>query len=236
MYRANKLIDHRTSKTGGREYLVVWHGRNKKGKPWEDSWHKEEDITPDLVEQYEGSRAYGVHSMPVEVDAAMVFFLVRKSLSHALMFGAFKGLGFKGRNRPRVHCLQLPLCQLQAVALGLLDRGGPLVRRAEDQARARQHGPAVGVLAADDQGHPAHRQVLRVRALPRQGARDRQRAPHRHVAALGRHARHRPPLLLTVKRAGYGLVRTTFEFPTVHFNGATGQPTYPHMASGMLKQ
>ena len=31
MYRANKLIDHRTSKTGGREYLVVWHGRNKKG-------------------------------------------------------------------------------------------------------------------------------------------------------------------------------------------------------------
>ena len=132
MYRANKLIDHRTSKTGGREYLVVWHGRNKKGKPWEDSWHKEEDITPDLVEQYEGSRAYGVHSMPVEVDAAMVFFLVRKSLSHALMFGAFKGLGFKGRNRPRVHCLQLPLCQLQAVALGLLEvarsYGGPKIK------------------------------------------------------------------------------------------------------------
>lgn len=32
------------------------------------------------------------------------------------------------------------------------------------------------------------------------------------------------------------MVDTKITFPTVHFNGATGQPTYPHMSAGMLKK
>ena len=45
------------------------------------------------------------------------------------------------------------------------------------------------------------------------------------------------PVVLVVRSNGWapGLVHTEITFPTVHFNGATGQPTYPHMGSGMLK-
>ena len=46
------------------------------------------------------------------------------------------------------------------------------------------------------------------------------------------------PFMLTVHALAHtpGIVNTVMEFPTVHFNGATGQPTYPPMASGMLKK
>ena len=44
------------------------------------------------------------------------------------------------------------------------------------------------------------------------------------------------PVVLTAKSVTFspGVVNFTLEFPTVHFNGSTGQPTYPHMGSGML--
>ena len=38
---------------------------------------------------------------------------------------------------------------------------------------------------------------------------------------------------MTVSR-GYVTV-STIRFPTVHFNGASGAPTIPHMTTGMLK-
>ena len=46
-----------------------------------------------------------------------------------------------------------------------------------------------------------------------------------------------PPVMLTVKRMWHteGVVQTTLQFPTVHFNGKFGHPTYPHMSQGLLK-
>jgi len=46
-----------------------------------------------------------------------------------------------------------------------------------------------------------------------------------------------PPLMLTVTESRTpGLCSSELAFATVHINGKTGKPTYPHMASGMLKR
>jgi len=158
---------------GAREYLVAWYGRKKNGEPWEDSWHAEEDVTSDLVAEYESSRSFGVPVSPVTVDVAMVFFLLRKTLSHALMFGAPKSSGFQGRNRPRVHKMLLPLCQLQAIAVGLLnvmerDRrgrvGAPRLQGREQPVAVREGRRRCRLISGNHQderqvGEPgAHRQ------------------------------------------------------------------------------
>lgn len=129
-YYKVKVLRHRVLPNGDRDYLVDWAGDDPRtGAPWEPSWCASEDISEDVVSAYEQSRVVGIPSKLVTVDVAKAYHVMRRSIAHALMFGVPKATGFQGRNRPRVHEVNVPLCGLQEVALGVLDifrkHGGP---------------------------------------------------------------------------------------------------------------
>ena len=116
-WRIKQVLRHRVTKRGPkgeqREYLVKWDGVDPNTKqPWEDSWQPAENLTADVLSQYESRRGLGVPSLHVQVDVAIVLKMLRRSVAHALMFGAPKASGFQGRNRPRCHSMHVGLCQL----------------------------------------------------------------------------------------------------------------------------
>lgn len=242
-YRIKKVIRHkvvkRSSEGEDRLYEVEWDGVDPTtGQAWPNWWVPGEDLTPDVLAKYEERRGMGVPSVLVSVDVAIVFKLLRRSIAHALMFGAVKNSGIDGvksRNRPRVHRVHVNLAQLEPVALGLLDV-------------ARKHGgPALKLTSGNVDAFDAWWQ-LTLKELPRIAAfcefqsflevgravdNVRLVGTSKHsgdMVAIGQ------PIVFTVKRVAHtpGVVDSYVEFPTVHFNGATGQPTYPHMGSGML--
>jgi hypothetical protein len=56
LYEVKELIGKRRWK-GKTQFLVVWDGLDKSGKPWPDSWQYKEDCTPDLVRAWEERKA-----------------------------------------------------------------------------------------------------------------------------------------------------------------------------------
>ena len=231
-----KIINHRL-KGDAYEYLVKWSGTNKKGDPWPTEWKTGADVTPDLKETYMSQAAPGVAPHFIILDATLVYKSVRRTVAHALMFGAPGLQGFGGRHRPRVHSIILGSCGLEAVALGMLEV-------------ARKHGGPAIPLDHGNRRDPDCWWQLIISELPRvatfcefehflEGAKAkgnvRTTGTAKHsgdMMAVGN------PIILTVKRLWHtpGLVTTTLEFATVHFNGRTGQPTYPHMSKGLLKR
>ena len=90
---------------------------------------------------------------------------MRRSLAHAMMFGAPKATGFQGRNRPRVHKLLIGIASLKPVALGIMDifrkHGGravklesgilpPVLERLADHVGAPRPTPLRQVAGLDD--------------------------------------------------------------------------------------
>ena len=241
-YRIKQVVRHRVTKRGPkgeqREYLVKWDGVDPKTKqPWQDSWQPAENLTADVLSQYESRRGLGVPSLLVQVDVAVVLKMLRRSLAHALMFGAPKASGFQGRNRPRCHSMHVGLCQLEPIALGVLEL-------------ARKHGgPAIKLKSGNDGTKDAWWQ-LEFTELERiakfcdfesflesgkavDNIRLTGTAKHSgDMLAVGQ------PFMITVKRCAHTpeVVDTNIEFVTVHFNGKTGQPTYPPMSKGTLKK
>ena len=88
-YRINKVVDHRVSKDGKKEYEVEWRGRDKYGNPWPKWWLPEKDITGDMIEAYKLKRRFGVERLEVTVDVSIAYTMMRRSVAHALMFAAY---------------------------------------------------------------------------------------------------------------------------------------------------
>jgi hypothetical protein len=128
-YSVKRIVNHRLLPYGTTEYEYEWKDKKLNGEPWPNSWSTADDLTPDLIQQYEERRGYGVPSKIVDVNCALVYEETRRTISHALMFAAPNASGFQGRNRPRVHDPVLVLMSIQTVALGVLDiarkDGGP---------------------------------------------------------------------------------------------------------------
>ena len=115
---------------GKKEYKCEWTDIDPKtGKVWEPSWQMASTVTPDLIKAYESRRAVGIPSKPVTVDAAIAFHVMRRTLAHALMFGAPQEAGFQGHHRPRVHKIVVGIASLEPVAVAILEiartLGGP---------------------------------------------------------------------------------------------------------------
>ena len=236
-YRVKKLVEHRVKYNGTKEYLVQWQGKNPKtGQLWADTWCVADDLTPDLVDAYEARYKAGIPSTIVQVDAAIAYNVMRRSLAHALAFGAPKASGFQGRNRPRVHKVLVGVATLQPVALAILELartlGGPKIR-----------------LERGNKGKPDEWWQLQIKNLSRIASfcsfaeflADNKALGNIRLTGTAKHSGDMlvvgQPVMLTVKSLAFspGVVNMYLEFPTICFNGATGQPTYPHMASGMLK-
>jgi len=237
-HRIKKILRHRALPDGERSYQVEWAGQDPRtGAAWDTWWLPKEDITTDMVEEYEKKHVFGIPSKMVTVDAAVAYHVMRRSVAHALMFGAPKATGFQGRNRPRVHEVNVPLCGMQQMALGVLDL-------------FRKHGgPALDLLKGN-QGGPGAWWQVQVKDLERiasfcefQSFLDHNKAiDNMRIAGTSKHNGDvvvvGQPLLLTIRALGHtdGIVDTKITFPTIAFNGATGQPVYPHMSAGMLKR
>lgn len=226
-----KLHDHRKTH-GTTEFLAEWAGTRNNGSAWDLEWKKANDLTPDLVDGY--NKQHGVPTKNVTIDIAVIYEAVRRKVAHALTYGSpTSSGGFNGPNRPRVHALPLDACVVWEVACGVLEL-------------ARKHGGATlplqkGNVGADDEwrqliivdldriatfchfqhflDHTRHRENIRLKG---------QRAHNGDVMVVGQ------PIMITVKKE-HGLANAKLEFPSVHLNGLTGRPTYPHMGSGLLK-
>ena len=237
-YKVKKILQHRAGAAGKKEYLVEWHGANERtGQPWDPWWMSEEDVTSDLVKTYEAKHQLGIPSKMVAVDAALAYGMMRRTLAHALMFGAPKESGFQGRNRPRVHRTPVQVAMLQPVALGILDL-------------MRKHGGPALTLMQGRVGKPDQWWQLIVKDLQRIAAicefqhfvDSSMAVGNVRLTGTAKHSGDMlavaQPVILTVKSVKHlpGIVSTVLEFPTVHFNGATGMPTYPMMTKGKLKK
>ena len=237
-YRIKKILRHRALPSGERNYLVDWAGKDPlTGAAYDPSWLPKDDITSDMVDAYEQKHVFGIPSMFVTVYVAKVYHIMRRSLAHALMFGAPKATGFAGRNRPRVHEVNVPLCGLLEVALGVLEI-------------FRKHGGPALKLIKGNQGGPGAWWQVQIKDLERISAFCEFQNFVDHTKAMGNMriagtSKHNgdmvvvaQPILLTIRALGHteGIVDTKLTFPTVAFNGATGQPTYPLMSAGMLKK
>jgi len=193
-------------------------------------------VTPDMVEKYEKKRGHGVPQHIVPVDAALVYQAVRQTVGHAVMFGAPKATGFQGRNRPRVHHIRLGILQVHSVALAVVElmrkHGGPALKAVSSTNKSGlqvvqliiKEMDRIAAFCAFGQFLDSKKAVGNIRLTgSAKWSGD--------MIAVG------PPLMLTVTESRTpGLCSSELAFATVHINGKTGKPTYPHMASGMLKR
>ena len=209
----------------------------KTGKVWEPSWQMASTVTPDLIKAYESRRAVGIPSKLITVDAANAFHVVRRSLAHALVFGAMKEAGFQGRKRARVHKVSMGIASLEPVALAILDiaraHGGPALKLAHGNVGKPNEFWQLIVEDLGRIGRICEFEKFVDSAMAQQNVRLTSTATHSgDMMAVGQ------PFMITVHALAHtqGIVNMEVEFPTIHFNGATGQPTYPPMSSGMLKK
>ena len=136
--KVKNILAHRRTRGGVTEYQVDWQGINPSpGQPWTPWWLPADALTPDLISDYHTRFTVpNIKPYPVQVDAAKAFKVMRRSVGHALMFGAPKEAGFQGRNRPCVHKLEVKMCMYEPVALAVLD----MARKYGGKALALQHG------------------------------------------------------------------------------------------------
>lgn len=235
MYKVRRILDHRQVRGGGLEYEVEWCGVDKAGNPWPLWWLRSEDITDDLVEGYQAARGQGVPTVHAQFNVSLVYEEVRRKVAQAIMTGSPTKNGFNGANRPRVHKLPLDILCLKDIALPVLEM-------------ARKHGGPPIALSRGNKGKPDEWWQLIIESLDRISAfcnfqqfvdfsrctgNVRLTGNRKHsgdMMAVGM------PLVLTVKTVRPGIVSSTLEFPTVHFNGGNGRATYPLMGTGMLKR
>jgi len=236
MYKVRRVLDHRRVRGGGTEYEVQWAGTDRHGNLWPNWWVAEDDVTHDLVEAYYEKRGCGVPMVKAEVNVTLVYEEVRRRVAQVVLKGApTKSGAFNGSNRPRVHVLHLESMSLRDIAVPMLEV-------------ARKHGGPPLQLAHGNKGENDEWWQLTVKDLDRIAAFCNFQQFIDHVRCSGNirltgNRKHSgdlmaiaQPLLLTVRTVRPGIVTTTIEFPTVHFNGKTGRPTYPPMETGMLKR
>ena len=236
MYKLRRILDHRAKKGGGIEYEVEWADKKINGEPWPNWWLPKKALTDDLIHGYESWSSHGVPRKEITIDVSLVYEEVRRKLANVMMNGAPTAAGnFSGPNRPRVHKLPMEQLSVLDVALGVLDL-------------ARKHGGPPIQLEHGNKGEPDEWWQLIISDLDRVAAfcnfqhfldsvctweNVRLTGTRKHsgdMMAVG------VPIVLTVKKVRPGIASTFLEFPTVHFNGRTGRPTYPHMSSGALKR
>ena len=233
-YSVKRIVNHRLLPDGTTEYEYEWKDKKLNGEPWPNSWSTADDLTPDLIQQYEERRGYGVPSKIVDVNCALVYEETRRTISHALMFAAPNASGFQGRNRPSVHDPVLVLMSIQTVALGVLDiarkDGGPTLEITTGKTSGQRWWQLIikdleriGKFCSFERFLTTNKALQNVRIT----GTSKWSGDMLAVAQ---------PLVLTIKETMRpGIVQSKLCFPTVHFNGRTGRPTYPHMSVGMLK-
>ena len=234
-YKVLRVLDHRRTRGGKIEYEVEFAGTDRSGNPWPLWWVTEDDLTKDLVESYRAKRGQGVPSLLAQVEVSLVYEEVRRRLAAVVMTGSKSKNGFNSANRPRIHKLYLECACLRDVAVPMLEL-------------ARKHGGPPLKLGHGNKGEADEWWQLIIEDLGRISAfcnfqhfidaercmgNVRLTGTRKHsgdMMAVGQ------PLVLTVKMVRPGIVSTTLEVPSVHFNGRNGQATYPLMAAGMLKR
>ena len=112
-FEVDKLLDHRQCK-GRREYLVRWVGTDPAGKPWDNWWLPENQISDHLIAVYT-RRLNKIEAIPVTIDLQPVLHMVRKSCAHAVMLA-------KTRCRPRLHELTVEALCLEPLARAFLEQ------------------------------------------------------------------------------------------------------------------
>jgi len=195
-------------------------------------------LTDDLIDAYMKWRSHGVPEKLVMIDASVAYEELRRKLANVMMNGAPNSAGaFVGPNRPRVHKLPIDGLSLLDVALGVLEV-------------ARKHGGPPIKLEHGNKGEDDDWWQLVISDLDRVAAfcnfqhfldsvrtwENVRRHGHAEAFCTGDMMAVGVPIMITVKKLRPRVAATCMEFPTVHFNGRTGRPTYPHMSSGLLKR
>ena len=233
-YSVARVLDHRTVRGGGIEYEVEWKEKKRNGEPWPTDWLSADALTPDLIAAYETKRGHGVPSKLVTIECAQIYEECRRKVADTAQQGSPTKLGFNGANRPRVHRIPLQCLVLVDIARAVLDI-------------ARRHGGPPIALNKGKEGEADAWWQLQITDISRIAAFCNFQQFLDSVRSVGNvrltgNKKHSgdlmvigAPIILTVKTVRPGIAASFLEFPTVHINGSTGRPTYPHMGTGLLK-
>ena len=218
------------------KYLVKWKLKAD-GTAYEDSWEPASFISPILKRNYHGLIPLGITKVvKVSVDVSPLAAMVLGSARHALKLA-------KTACRPRVHAIPLPELSLPELAVPVLEILSEPWLLAGQPAAGRAALTIEQVLDTNDGVETWQLWIKKLADISdfcNLGA-------YMHGAAgllrydIGRDSNIDimgvgTPVVITVSttRTG-GLATCKMEFPTVHFNGDTGQATFPHMTKGTLK-
>ena len=234
-YEVDRILDHRVRDDGLHAYLVKWMP-GPAGETYDPTWEPEENINKTAIRAYHGLPAV-VQEIKVTVDARP---LVGRAIG---AIAASVGLP-KLANRPRVHLIPLPEISLPEIGQAFLRAlCQPWLLRGRASASGAEQLQVVHTTAAD--GVEIYEVVMKelsnisdVCGFERQFAGgatgllrfDIGRDHNSEMMAVGM-----PLVAKCVTNRVSGLITTTVQFPTCHFNGGTGHPQPPPATRGMLK-
>ena len=95
-YSVKRIVNHRLLPDGTTEYEYEWKDKKLNGEPWPNSWSTADDLTPDLIQQYEERRGYGVPSKIVDSNTG-------KTYRTGKMLGKVRAAGSQRCRRCRCH-------------------------------------------------------------------------------------------------------------------------------------
>lgn len=222
-----RLLGHRVEKKKKKHYLCRWHGKDTNGKPWPDSYQPEENITSDLIDEYESSLELAPDRKLKLPSLKPVIGMLRRGIARAVSLD-------KVRAEPIFHDLPFDICALEPIGLAVLDIlaeiGGVDIESGEvdglkfmlvkytDMDMLHKFC-AFEHFISGDKAYGAIRY-------------DIGRTSNLTVSCVAIPVRFE----LLYNRATPGTVSFSVKFPTVRFEGMYGTPTAPQLAAThMLK-
>lgn len=241
---AEEILDHQFGANGGYEYLVRWVANDPAtNKQWE-TWEPADNVSKELVRAYNFMGARTPRFVPVNVwDIAG---LVRDRVSRVLSSGDDGSSKHKGGCRARL--IEMPVPELCTQALGdeflsLVSEPWLLPKVASSERQKLVIKTTVDAkdgVVTKELHYKTYEDVADFCSLQDYlGSKQAQglmrfnigRDSNVDMMAFG------IPILFkfTINRTS-NMVTFTISLATVHFNGAFGTPTFPHMSRGMLKE
>ena len=242
-YEAEKINTHRWSPEKGYEYLVTWKGVDKDGKH-EVTWEPAENATPGLVRGYNFMGEVATTPIMVGVNLWDIVGAVRARVAAGLAMDNI-AKDKKADCRPRIHEMVVPELWSEALATAFLQlmtepwKLRPGTAPKEPLTIKTYEDDKDGVITKqleltdlkDVESFCAFEVYLGMACAIGLLRYDVGRKSNVDLMAVGN------PILFSFSfNRASNMVTFTITFATVHFNGAYGTPTFPHMKKGMLKQ
>ena len=232
-----RVIANRKNILGEDEWLVEWADLRPDGTKYPNDWVPDGNVSKDLKKAFRLSASFELKAPTIEVDLSPLVILVRKSICGAITKA-------KTKTRPRIHDIPIDALALYTLAAAMLElfrtpwrfvgRELPPAGRAALDLTYRKDDDGINLVQLCITDLEDISDILDLGRFV-DGAHGCVRYNIGRASNVDVMAAAFPLVITVAQSRAPGLCATTIRFPTVHFNGASGAPTIPHMTTGMLK-